>query len=283
MKTHAAFAVTAAFLALASGCVPPAEDEMTETAESGTAAGSEDASSSRPEPVRGLAELLADGAVVFGIFAGPQSAEGGALMAERSGMDFVFYSLENGPFDLDTYGAYVDAMHEALGPEAPRRPTALRIPPIGDDPEGARDRASRALEAGADAIVVPHVRTADEAAIAAELVGGNAWPGRPDGVHVSILIVEDREGIANVSSIVGTPDVGVVFAGPGDLGRAYEGDAEAVEGAIQAVLAACLEHGVPCGITADADDIGERIEQGFRVFIVQDTSAIVAGRAAAGR
>lgn len=223
--------------------------------------------------VQTIAELLAGGEVVFGIFPGEQSAEGGAAMAETSGMDFVFYSLENGPFDLDTYGAYVDAMATALGPDAPRRQMALRIPPVGDEPDAALVRSRQAFEAGVDALVVPHVETAEQAAVAV----------RAAGSHVNILIVEDRVGISNVSAIVGTPDVSVVFAGPGDLRRAYEGDMDAVENAIQTVLAACKEHDVPCGITAGIDDIAERIEQGFRVFIVTQREAIAVGKAAAAR
>lgn len=263
MKRHAAIAVLA--VTTATACGAPAEDEMTD---------------STPSPI---VELLANDRVVFGIFPGEQSAEGGTAMAALEGMDFVFYSLEDGPFDLDTFQAYVEAMHTALGADAPRRPMALRIPPIDDDPDGARDRARRAIEAGADAIVIPHVQTAEQAAIAAELVGPSAWPARADAAHLSILIVEDQVGIGNVSEILATPGIGVVFAGPGDLRRAYEGDMDAVEAAIQTVLAACQANDVPCGITANADDIGERIAQGFRVFIVQRPDAIVAGRAAVGR
>lgn len=263
MKRHAAITVLA--VATATACGAPAEDEMTDAT---------------PSPI---VELLANDQVVFGIFPGEQSAQGGTDMAALQGMDFVFYSLEDGPFDLDTFRAYVEAMHAALPADAARRPMALRIPPIDDDPDGARDRARRAIEAGADAIVIPHVQTAEQAAVAAELVGPSAWPEHADAAHVSILIVEDQVGIANVSSILATPGIGVVFAGPGDLRRAYEGDMEAVEAAIQKVLAACKTNDVPCGITANAGDIGERIEQGFRVFIVQRPDAIVAGRAAVGR
>ena len=60
-------------------------------------------------------------------------------------------------------------------------------------------------------------------------------------------------------------------------------DAEAVESAIQTVLAACKEFDVPCGITAGVDDIAERLEQGFRVIIVTQPEALAAGRRAAGR
>ena len=58
---------------------------------------------------------------------------------------------------------------------------------------------------------------------------------------------------------------------------------EAVEAAIQSVLAACKEFDVPCGITAGVDDIAERIEQGFRMIIVTQPEALAVGRAAAGR
>lgn len=80
-----------------------------------------------------------------------------------------------------------------------------------------------------------------------------------------------------------TPGVSVVIPGPGDLRRAYEGDMEAVEAAIQTVLAECLAADVACGITAGPDDIGERLDQGFRLIIVTSPEALTVGRAHAGR
>ena len=271
--------VAALSLFVAAACGAPSPDASGEPADEIA----EDAMRENAEADMTVAERLAAGQVVFGVFPGEQSAEGGAEMAKLSGMDFVFYSLERPPFDLDAYRAYVDAMRAGLGPDAPRRQMALRIPPVGEDPDGALQRAAAGLEAGLDILVVPHVESAEQAAVAVRATGRNAWPLRPEGAHVNFLIVEDRSGIANVSEIVGTEGVSVVFAGPGDLGRAYGGDEAAVEEAIQTVLAACLEHDVPCGITAGSDDIAERIEQGFRVFIVYDPAAIPVGRAAAGR
>ena len=58
---------------------------------------------------------------------------------------------------------------------------------------------------------------------------------------------------------------------------------EAVENAIQTVLAACKEFAVPCGITAGVDDIAERLEQGFMLIIVTQPEALAVGKAAAGR
>jgi 2-keto-3-deoxy-L-rhamnonate aldolase RhmA len=231
----------------------------------------------------GIADLLRSGEAVFGIFPGAQTAEGGAAMAANSGMDFVFYSLENGPFDIPTMRSYMAAMAEALGPGAPRRPMALRIPPIGDEPDLALARVQEGLSAGVDAIVVPHVVSASNAAVAVSALGSDAWPGNPNGKLVSMLIVEDQAGIASVESIAAATGVSVVFAGPGDLRRAYDGDMEAVENAIQTVLAACKANEVACGITAGVDDIAERLDQGFRVFIVTQPEALAVGKRAAGR
>lgn len=225
--------------------------------------------------------LLAAGPV-FGIFSGEHTAEQGAVMAQNRETDFVFYSLESGPFDIPTMTTYKESMTEASGEEG-ARPMALRIPPIGEGEEAARDHVRQGLAAGVEAIVVPHMESAAQAAVAVSAMGPDAWPGNPGGHLVSMLIVEDKLGVANVREIVSTPGVGVVFAGPGDLRRAYERDMEAVENAIQTILAACKEFDVPCGITAGVDDIAERLEQGFRVIIVTQSEALAVGKEAAGR
>ena len=62
-----------------------------------------------------IVALLRDGQPVFGIFSGDHTPESGAAMAEVRETDFVFYSLESGPFDLPAMGAYADAMTEAAG------------------------------------------------------------------------------------------------------------------------------------------------------------------------
>jgi len=162
-------------------------------------------------------------------------------------------------------------------------PLALRIPPIRDGADSARARARQGLAAGAAAIVFPHLTSGEEAALAVEAIGADLWPGNPNGALTAMLIVEDREGIARVREIASTPGVSVLFAGPGDLRRAYDRDMEAVERAIQTVLAACKEFAVPCGITAGVDDIAERLTQGFRVIIVTQPEALVVGKRAAGR
>lgn len=227
-------------------------------------------------------ELLEAGQPVFGIFSGDQTAEQGALMGRNHEIDFVFYSLSYGPFDLATMADYERAMAESGGARG-THPLALRIPAIKDGADEANERAGQALQARVGAIVFPFVQSGEDAALSVELMGPRLWPGNPDGDLFSIVIIEDLVGIDNVREIVSTPGVSVVFPGPGDLRGAFDEDMEAVENAIQAVLAACMEFDVPCGITADADDVAERLDEGWQVFIIRGEEAVSAGRRHAGR
>ncbi|MEJ2538823.1 MAG: aldolase/citrate lyase family protein [Gemmatimonadota bacterium] len=229
-----------------------------------------------------LVEMLQAGQPVFGVFSGPQTREQGAVMAAESDADFILYSMESGPFDVATMEAYLEGMEEAGGPMVmDRLPVVLRVPPI-DDVEASRAQLDEAMPTGIAGIVFPHVARPDQAAASAELLT-EAWPQDPRGSRVNILIVEDREGIENVEEIMATPGLSVVFAGPGDLRRAYDGDMEQVEAAIQTVLEACLEYGVVCGVTAGVDDIAQRLEEGFGMIIVTEPEAVAVGKVAAGR
>ena len=229
-----------------------------------------------------IVDRLAAGDAIFGLFSGDHTPEAGAAMAANRPLDFVFYSLESGPFDIPALEGYADGMAEAFGDEAPH-PMLLRIPPIRDGHDEARDRAAQGLAAGVSGIVYPHVETPEEAALAVDALGDAAWPANPDGHLISFFLIEDQLGIDNVREIVSTPGVSAVSPGPGDLRRVYDGDMEKVEEAIQIVLAACLEFDVPCGVTAGVDDIAMRIEQGFRVIIVTNPDAVPLGMAAANR
>lgn len=268
-------------LVATTACSAPEQSGDPGASEPADAAAASEAASAATSPAP-VVNLIADGQVVFGIFSGPTTREQGALMGQNRGLDFVFYSLESGPFDIMSTKVYMEGVAEGSGSE-PVHPLVLRIPPIRNGVEAAQAHAAEALAAGVAAIVFPHVESADEAAAAVAAMGDDHWPGNPSGSLFSILIIEDRSGVERADEIVATEGVSVVFPGPGDLRRSYEGDMDAVEAAIQTVLASCQRHGVPCGITAGVDDIAERIEQGFRMFIVTDAAAVTPGRAAAGR
>lgn len=282
IRLFLSLAVSVATGLTAAGCAAP---EQSDVPAAGTDAASDPAAATSTVAAgdaSALAQLLADGQAVFGVFSGPTTAEQGALMGQNRELDFVFYSLESGPFDIMSTRVYMSGIAKGSRTEAPH-PLILRVPPIRNGVDAAGANVAEALDAGVAAIVFPHVESAEDAAVAVSVMGDEIWPGNASGTLLSILIVEDRSGVERVDEIVATPGVSVVFAGPGDLRRSYEGDMEAVEGAIQTVLTACQAYGVPCGITAGVDDIAERIAQGFRMFIVSDPAAVTAGREAAGR
>jgi 2-dehydro-3-deoxy-L-rhamnonate aldolase len=216
-----------------------------------------------------IVSLLASGKAVFGAFSGEKTKENAARLSADNELDFVFYDMETGPFDVDGMRDFMASLGSL--------PIATRLPPIGEGGEKARGHAKLLLEAGVDVVVFPHVEDRAQAEIA---VG--SMPSGPGGAP-SILIIEDRVGIGNAREIVSTPGVDIVFPGPGDLRRAYDGDVAAVESAIQTVLSACKEFGVVCGITAGPDDIEKRLREGFRVFIVTNLDALPIGRRAASR
>lgn len=227
--------------------------------------------------------LLAAGEPVFGIFSGEKSREGGATIMETHDADFILYSMESGPFDVPLMQEYIAGMTEAGGASALADfPVLVRTPAIHDDADLVARYVTSAMATGIGGIVFPHVVNAEEAAQSVELLG-SPWPVDPASASVDVLIVEDQEGIENVRDIVATPGLSVVFAGPGDLRRAYDGDMEAVEAAIQAVLAACLEFDVACGVTAGVADIRTRLDEGFRVIIVTEPDALAVGLEHSGR
>ncbi|HXV62515.1 MAG TPA: aldolase/citrate lyase family protein [Vicinamibacteria bacterium] len=269
-----------------------------------------------PKRVNKLVELLASGKPVFGIFSGEKTPAVAAQVAANEQADFVFYDLERGPFDVLGMQIFMQFMIDRAsvarsGTVFNERPLVARLPPIRDGRIEAQDRVKRLLDAGVYGIVFPHVESREDAELAVSsmryrpagkrpLETGDAprywglgeedyrrrsdlWPVNPEGELVNMLLIEDQVGVRNAREIVSTEGVSIVFPGPGDLRRAYENDSEAVESAIQTVLAACKEFDVVCGITAGPGDIEKRLAEGFRVVIVTAPEALEVGRRASGR
>ena len=219
-----------------------------------------------------LLARLARGEVVFGSLQGQNRSP--VPLAETAAADFIFYDMETGSFDLASLQAFIERLEAGQGPAA-ELPVLVRIPPIGDGREVARERVSDVCRRGASGVIFPHVESGDEALYAVRSVGDL------EGDLASAVLIEDRAGVAEVEKIVRTPGVTMALAGPADLRRAFGGDAEAVERAIQKILASCREAGVPCGITAGTGDVEKRIREGFRILITAG-EALAIGRRAAG-
>jgi hypothetical protein len=219
---------------------------------------------------------------VFGVFAPERSSAGGIAAARQADADFVFYCLEVDPWDMPTLGLFMDGMDQGSGGRRTQAVT-LRIPPIREGHASAVERIRDGLVAGVDAFILPHTETPEEVTLATGAIGPRLWPLHAGGDVFTIVQIEDRSAVDRVRDIVSTPGVGVVLPGAKDLKVSYGGDAVAVEDAIQQVLAAANDFGVPCAVTAGAGDVTKRLEQGFRVIIATEQEALGVGRAAIPR
>lgn len=170
--------------------------------------------------------------------------------------------------DVGTYGIMFPAIHNREQAELAVR--ATRYPQVNgvDDyePEGLRGR-NPSNAAWYWGVRDYHARA-------------DVWPHDPQGELLAIMFVESPEGVANIDEIISVPGVGGIFIGPSDLSTSMGYTSPAapeVEAAIQRVLAACLEHDVPCAITTNSRTVQQRIEQGFRFVTVGVDSGLSAG------
>jgi 2-keto-3-deoxy-L-rhamnonate aldolase RhmA len=139
-------------------------------------------------------------------------------------------------------------------------------------------------------VVLPHVRGVEEARTAIsffESADADVWsPDNPDGDVIAMLMLEDPDAVAVAEEIAALPGFSVLACGIGSLRGALGGDRDAAEAGNQAVLRYATAAGLPDMITANSDDVAQRIEQGFLGLLMQGAQAdnhIRVGRAAAGR
>lgn len=219
-----------------------------------------------------------------------------AVVAETiaaSGYDYVCADLQHGAVD------YADAVHMLQAISGQGATPIARVP--------ANDAAmiGKILDAGALGVVVPLVSTAEDAARAVAACRFPPYGGRSYGPVraatvtgsrdvrdleqvVCAVMVETREGVANVDEIAAVPGLDAIYVGPADLALtlglppAYElPDAEHIE-AIERIRQACVRHGIVAGIHCVGGEMGTRRQaQGFQMItLVNDLGLIRAAGAA---
>jgi 4-hydroxy-2-oxoheptanedioate aldolase len=199
------------------------------------------------------------------------------------GFDEVLVDQQHGTIEPNQVGAIFTAIH------------AQGAIPITRVPANDAAAIGKCLDLGAQAIVVPMVNTAEEAARA---VAACRYP--PNGVRsmgpirahlihgfeladlespAVIVMVETAAGLANVDEIAATPGVDAIYVGPADLsiaiGVPFDRDARTPEqskqhaDAVARILAACQRAGIVAGMNCPNGDIARGyVEQGFRMVTV---------------
>lgn len=180
-----------------------------------------------------------------------------------SGFDFVMLDAEHGPITPENVEPMIRAAEQA-GMSA-----LVRVP--GNVPHIILGF----LDAGAQAIQVPHVQTADDARRAVSAVryppaGARGMSMMTRAAHhgfgpaaaeyveaanreiVLVPMIETMEGVENVDAILDVAGVDALFIGTGDLaasvGLPGQRNAPEVRDAIRHVLARAAARGVPVGL-----------------------------------
>ena len=211
------------------------------------------------------------------------------------GFDFVVIDEEHAPFDR----AQTDVL--LLAARASQVAGVVRVP--STDPAGLLS----VLDCGADAVLVPHVTSAEMArrvVSACRYRGGSrgfsASPraGRYGGLsmwdHVDaadkavavIAMIEDPEAVEHIDEILAVEGLDAIFIGRGDLTVAYGAaskDAPAILEAVARILAAAGRADKPvCLMTDSLAEAKTFSEGGASAFIVSSDQAFMrkAARAA---
>jgi len=240
-----------------------------------------------------LKERLLHGEPVIGSIVSANAPDVAELMS-LVGFDYLWIEAEHAPIGLDD----AQILIQAIGG---RCPAIVRIP------ENAEVWFKKALDTGCDGLVVPQVKTADEARravasayyppVGTRSVGitraqgyGTTFADYVETINDRLLLVlqiEHALGVENVDEIVSVPGIGAILIGPfdlsGSLGLLGQTTHPEVESRIEAVRVACERAGVPIGIFAvDAATAQRYIEKGFRLIcLAADTTFMYRAASAA--
>jgi 2-keto-3-deoxy-L-rhamnonate aldolase RhmA len=231
------------------------------------------------------------------------------------------------PANADRFRGYMAAIIE-LGGTMSQHAFISKIPIVRNDPAAATARIIEQLNVGHAGIIMQEVESANEvrtalAAMRFKSKGGtrpdegvglaaaywgltpqqyrekaDPWPLNKNGELVLWVIIESKNGLANVREIAAVPGVTVLTVGAGTLGGVFSSldangarrrDQAGFDAAVASVIAACKEFKVPCSYPANNPaEIEGLMARGFSVFTMQrrDQSgfdAIAAGRKLSGR
>ena len=236
----------------------------------------------------GLVELWKAGQTAFGQYVTgvPYTVETGRDLAANPLLDYAFLNLEQ---DYNINSALDLAQGLRSGAEGTAMDLLVRIPPMSEaGVEASRARVKEILAMGADGVVFPHVRSAEEARMAVSFFEGvNVWsPANPEGEIVVMLMLETPDVFAELEEIANIPNYSALACGIGSLTSALGGDREAAEKMNLEVLAHSQRVGMADMITASTESVAGRVNEGFLGLLVYGPSAnevIRLGRAAAGR
>ena len=232
-----------------------------------------------------LKSLLKNGKTTFGITVTIGSPEVPYALGNL-GLDWVNFDSQHSVLNNST----ISEMIQALG----HSKTVSIVRVLSND----LGQINKALDMGAQAVIVPLVNTRTEAERAVRSAKYNPPGSRSFGSRVSlrdpeytataddeIMVIPQIEtalGLQNVEEIVTTDGVDAVFCGPYDLSmslgifRQFENPA--FQRAVERIISTCEAHGVAPGLLAPTGPVQRDIQRGFRMISLGgDLSILIQG------
>lgn len=227
-------------------------------------------------------------------------------------IDFILIDMEHEPFDASELRDFLLAMNSrrevmAKGNVQPNVAALVRIP---QDAEGPIEwMIKQVLDAGAHGVVVPHVRNVADAQkvvaacrylqpknspiaepkgkrgaaprLCSYLWGisygeyverADVWPLNPKGDLLTVIMIEDEQGVKNLDRILDVKGIGAVMFGPFDYsftaGQPARPSHPVVTKTWDQVRHACDKHEVPIIGFANPRNIELKVTQNHRMLLI---------------
>jgi len=203
----------------------------------------------------------------------------------RMGFDYVCIDTQHGAIEYSDTISMIQGI--LLGGSSP----IVRVP------WNEQGIIGKMIDAGAHGVIVPMVNTAAEAEAVVRSMrygpdGARSYGPTVVGMRVDdypawatdnvavIPMIETKQAVENIDSILAVPGIDAIYVGPADLSitlglppRNNDGE-PAFDRALATIVAACDRAGVVPGIHANGDLVNKRLDLGFRmVTIVSDLLA----------
>jgi len=221
-------------------------------------------------------QLLGEGKYTCGSWVSLCSSTGAEVMG-LMGFDWVLIDMEHGAGDYQTLLGQLQGL-AAAGETVP----FVRVQ--------WNDHAviKRVLDLGAYGVMVPGIKTAEEARAAVDAIkyppqgmrglAGNRgarygtdkdYVAQANNEIMMILQIENAEAIANIDAILDTPGIDVAFLGPndlsGDMGHVGDWNHPEVQAAIGKLNDAANKRNIPLGtVSRNWEGAKAFIDQGYR-------------------
>ena len=234
-----------------------------------------------------LKQALADGKTVHGLLCSlplPLMVE----MIGYAGYDFIILDLEHVGVNPETLENMIRAA-ECAG-----------ITPLVRVPGCQPEVILRVLDAGAQGVVVPHVRNRQEAeAIVAAsryhplgnrgISGGRmtgfgtldlpAYFARANEEIMVVAMIEDKEGVAQLPDILSVPGIDLVLEGAVDLSQSYGVPGQMhhpeVRAAVETIARQCTAHGIPfCAVPRTPEQMHAWRSRQVRAYLLGDDRGV---------